>query len=265
MKRSLFCTAAVAAILSTAAAANAADQATPKTWDVTVGAGSVYAPRFDGAKKHRVVALPSFDIVSKDTIFVSTRDGVGANIVNNDLVKAGPVFKYNMGRRRADDRDALAGLDNVSGTVEGGGFFKYTPMPFLDASLEVRQGLGGHRGAIAELASNVLAPPLLSEKLFLSAGPRISFSDKNYNEAFYGVTAAEAARSGYARYAPKTGMRSYGLGAAARYELTGRIGLGLFAEYSRLTGPAADSPIVKGRDGSRTQSVFGTALTYSFN
>ncbi len=280
MERMLFPVAAFAAIFATSVAANAADKkatdkAAPKNWEVTIGGGVASAPRFEGAKKNRVAALPSLDIVWKDTVFVSTSrsvsanassvGGVGAYVVNNDLVKAGPIFNFNRGRNRSDDREALAGLNNVDGTVEGGGFLRYTPFAFLEAALEVRQGLGGHRGAIADFAVNVSAPPLLADKLFLSAGPRISFSDKNYNEKFYGVTAAEASRSRYARYEPKAGVRSYGLGAAAQYEVTDRIGLGFFAEFSRLAGPAADSPIVKGPFGSKSQTVVGTALTYRFN
>lgn len=117
---------------------------------------------------------------------------------------------------------------------------------------------------IAEWAADINAPPLLGETLFLSAGPRISASDQQYNQAFYGVTPIESAGSGYLAYNPGAGFRSVGVGAGAIYRVTETATFSVFAEYARLVGPAAKSPVVKGGGGSENQFTVGTALTYRF-
>jgi outer membrane protein len=233
-------------------------------WTVDVGASFIAAPRFDGSNRFLYLPLPYVGVNWRDTLFASIKDGVGANLYNTEVLKAGIIARPNFGRYRSNDRRYLTGLDDVDWTVEAGGFVKYTPFPFLTTSLEVRQGLGGHEGLIAEWSADLSAPPLLDDKLFLSAGPRVSASDQQYNEGFYGVTPTESARSGYAVYKPSAGFRSVGVGAGAIYRVTDTVTFSLFADYARLVGPAAKSPIVKGGGGSENQFTVGTALTYRF-
>jgi MipA family protein len=233
-------------------------------WTVDVGVSSIAAPRYDGAKRFMVLPLPYVGVAWRDTLFASIKDGVGANLYNTDVLKAGILARPNFGRYRANDRRSLTGLNDVDWTVEAGGFVKYTPLPFLATSLEVRRGVGGREGFIAEWSADISAPPLLDDKLFLSIGPRVSASDQQYNNAVYGVTATEAVRSGYAVYKPKGGLRSVGAGAGAIYRVTDQITFSLFADYARLVASAAKSPIVKGGGGSENQFTVGTALTYRF-
>lgn len=257
-------------VLSTVApwAALAADRQAAQTpapdWTVDVGASFIAAPRFDGSDRLLYLPLPYVGVNWRDTLFASIKDGVGANLWNTDILKAGVIARPNVGRYRSNDRRSLTGLNDVDWTVEAGGFVKFTPLPFLTTSLEVRQGVGGHEGLVAEWSADVSAPPLLDDRLFLSIGPRVSASNQRYNKRFYGVTAAEAARSGYAAYKPSAGFRSVGVGAGAIYRVTDTVTFSLFADYARLVGPAAKSPIVKGKGGSENQFTVGTALTYRF-
>jgi MipA family protein len=268
----LLCTvlaAAGAAFATTAArTALAADAQTPQAptpdWTVDVGASFIAAPRFDGSNRLLYLPIPYIGVTWRDTLFASIKDGVGANLYNTEVWKAGLIARPNFGRYRSNDRRYLTGLDDVPWTVEAGGFVKYSPFPFLTTSLEVRQGVGGHQGLIAEWAADFSAPPLLDDKLFLSIGPRVSASDKQYNESFYGVTPTESANSGYAVYRPSAGFRSVGAGAGAIYGVTDTVTFSLFADYARLVGPAAKSPIVNGGGGSENQFTIGTALTYRF-
>ena len=233
-------------------------------WTVDVGASFIATPRFEGSKRLLYLPLPYVGVTWRDTLFASIKDGVGANLYNTDLLKAGIVARPNFGRYRSNDRRHLTGLTDVDATVEAGAFVRYTPVPYLATSLEVRQGVGGHEGLVAEWSADLSAPPLLDDKLFLSVGPRVSASSQPYNRAFYGVTATESARTGYAAYRPSSGLRSVGVGTGAIYRVTDTVTFSLFADYARLVGPAAKSPIVKGKGGSENQFTVGTALTYRF-
>lgn len=270
---SLSCIVLASAVLASATPVTglAADRQAPQTpappmpdWTVDVGASFIAAPRFDGSKRLLYLPLPYVGVNWRDTLFASIKDGVGANLYNTEVLKAGIVARPNFGRYRSNDRRYLTGLDDVDWTVEAGGFVKYTPFPFLTTSLEVRQGIGGHEGVIAEWSADLSAPPLLDNKLFLSIGPRVSASNQQYNKGFYGITPTESARSGYAVYKPSGGFRSVGIGAGAIYRVTDTVTFSLFADYARLVGPAAKSPIVKGGGGSENQFTVGTALTYRF-
>ena len=55
-----------------------------------------------------------------------------------------------------------------------------------------------------------------------------------------------------------------GLGGAITWKATEKITTSLFAEYSKLLGPAADSSLVKQR-GSTNQFTIGASATYRFD
>ena len=60
------------------------------------------------------------------------------------------------------------------------------------------------------------------------------------------------------------GLYSAGVDATVRYNLTERISLRAFAEWNRLTGDAADNPLVQLR-GSEDQFQAGVGAAYKFN
>ena len=97
----------------------------------------------------------------------------------------------------------------------------------------------------------------------ISGGPRLSFASSDYFDAFYGVSATEAAASGLGEYHPGGGMKSAGVGGAVTWKTTDRITTSLFGEYARLTGPAADSSLVRER-GSPNQFTVGLSASYRF-
>jgi outer membrane protein len=108
------------------------------------------------------------------------------------------------------------------------------------------------------------APPLLNNRLFLSAGPRISYYDHSYAQAFFGVTPVQSVASDYAPFRPNYGVKS-GIALAAVYLVTNRVTWTAFGEFGRLSGDIANSPIVRGPYGSRNQYTVGSALTYRFD
>ena len=83
------------------------------------------------------------------------------------------------------------------------------------------------------------------------------------SESDIGVAPADAVPSGLPAYDPGGGIHAYGATASAITQFSPRWGLSAYAKYDRLTGDAADSPIVL-TYGSRDQISFGAGLTYTF-
>ena len=147
-------------------------------------------------------------------------------------------------------------------TVEIGGFAEYWVVPWLRTRAEVRQGIGGHSGIIGDVMADFVwrATPQLT----LSGGPRLTIASAAALNPYFGVDAAESIASGLPVYRVPGGIRSYGVGAQARYAWTQQWATHVYAEYDRLVGDVADSPIVRLR-GSRDQWTFGAGVTYTFD
>jgi len=61
---------------------------------------------------------------------------------------------------------------------------------------------------------------------------------------YFSIDAGQSAASGLPVYNAAGGMRSYGVGALARYEWSQRWATHFFVTYDRLTDAAANSPVV---------------------
>ena len=250
---------------------------TPKhDLDIRIDAGMTCAPAFLGSKKYQISAIPNINIKYKDKIFASIQDGVGYNVINNNGWRIGPIAKYTF--ERSDNGDnpfritggkthALHGLGNVDGTFELGGFVEYTWTEW-SFEAELRQGVNGHNGMASDINATYTkdihsilcdeAPPLI-----LSLGPHATIVNNTYNEAYFGVTALQSARSGLPRYTAGGGLLSYGFGASVILPLSEKISTTWAAGYDRIVGDAGDSPLVKQR-GSENQGTVGVFVSYSF-
>ena len=256
-----------------ASCAQAASGDSPADVTLDLGGGAILAPAFEGASKLRLLPIPYVSFDYKDTIFVSVQDGLGVNAINTRGLRAGPVLNVAFPRNRSDDNSALKGMDNIDAGLQAGAFVSYELTEGLSFALAARQmvtGLGieqnsrAPEGLSAEASVTVSAPPLLGEKLFLSAAPSISFYDKAYMDTYFGVSARESSKSGYKAYDPGGGVAKAGLSIVALYGLTDQISLSGFGQYERLLGDAAQSPLVRGSGGSADQFAAGATISYRF-
>lgn len=228
-------------------------------WHVTLGAGALYSPDYLGSDDYEVTPLPVFDIRYRDRLFLSSRDGLGANLLDSGNLRAGPVLKYRH-RRDQDDNRALRGLGDVDAAGEAGAFVHYDLRPF-SMGAEVRQGFGGHDGVVSDFF--VAWSSLLGERTKITAGPSLTLASRDFTDSYFSINNAQAARSSYSAYDADGAFVSYGLNAAITYQLSDGWALGGFAGIGRIEGDAADSPIVD-QAGSATQARVGLSLGYSF-
>jgi outer membrane protein len=230
-------------------------------WVIVAGAGGLYSPDYEGSDDSEFRALPYLSIRYQDWLSLSVPEGLKAAIVNENGFKAGVVLGYRFDRD-ASDNIALAGWGDVDGAFEAGLFaeYRFGPVRF---EADVRQDLSGaHEGLIAK-ASLRYAVRLGSA--MLSAGPQVTWADDNYTQTYFGLTPAQAASAvlPYAPYAADGGVKDYGLGAMVMVPLDEQWTVTGLLSVSRLTGDAADSPIVAVH-GSETQFTAGVFVGYRF-
>jgi outer membrane protein len=238
------------------------DDAPPPKWTVEIGAKLLATPVFPGSNNLSLLPLPAGAIRYRDIAYLSDRDGAGVRLWSDDHWELGLAGSLSAGRVRTDHKKALFGLRSVDAAPEIGGFANYAFADNVSASLQVRHAIGGYDGFIAELSAD-WDIAVKNDRLTLSLGPRLTWHDANYTRAYFGVTPIEALISRYPAYAPGSSWEA-GAGVTADFALTEHLNLQAYADYYRLMGDAADSPIVTGPYGSRGQLTLGTSLTWRF-
>lgn len=244
-------------------------------WQVTLGAGSLHAPTYEGDDDYAVSILPNIQFNYADRFFASVQDGAGYNWIQSESLSAGPIGRVRFSRKDDGDQSFavsgagtsdLVGLGDVDTSFELGGFLRYRSGPW-SAGAELRQAVSGHEGLALDLnagAGGVITgfgPPII-----WSAGPRVKIVDESYNAAYFGVTPAQSAGSGLPVYEAGGGAARYGVGALGLIPLDRdfKWSVVTFAGYDRLTGDSGDSPLVTLR-GDADQFSAGVFISYTFD
>ena len=225
-----------------------------------IGLGAQIVPSFPGSNDIRVGPLVKVSRARGDEPFeFSAPDQTfGVPLVKVGRFSLGPALGY-VGSRKASDVGAA--LPKIGFTVEAGAFAQYAASGHFRLRAEGRQGIGGHKGSIADLGADYVARD--GDQWLVSLGPRVTLADGRYERAYFGVRAADSGPSGLPAYAPRGGIEAAGAAMTGLRQLTPEWGLYGYAKYARLLGDAADSPIIR-RLGSRDQLSGGLALTYTF-
>ncbi|UPK24985.1 MipA/OmpV family protein [Bradyrhizobium sp. 195] len=232
-------------------------------WTVMVGIGGQYMPDFVGSKDGKFLPIPIFAIRRAGSVdqFRGPRDSASIALLDVGNFRAGPAFKY-VSSRKSSKYAELTGLGDVKAAYEVGGFVEYYPVDWLRLRSELRQGIGGHTGTVADISADVIVP--LIQRLTISAGPRFTWKSTKATAPYFGVDTAQALASGLPRYDAKGGAHSVGFGSQISYRINPQWEVHAYVEYEKLLGDAADSPLVKLR-GSSNQTTVGLGASYSFD
>ncbi|NRG17021.1 MipA/OmpV family protein [Rhizobiales bacterium] len=269
MPRSLVTRACLAAAtLATASVAQAQDgylapedrPLPQKQYVLDLGGGAIVQPRYPGADDYLVYPFP---IIAVGRFYLP---GLG-QIVDGDVVKRGfffyPSFDFN-GERKASDSSDLTGTRTVDWALElglGAGY-RYD---WLRGFVELRQGINGHHGQVADFGIDVITNPL--DRLEFSIGPRASWASEDYMDTYFGVTPGEAAASGgiLTSYDPDAGFKTVGVAARASYAWTDNTTFHLQGGWDRFVGDAEDSPIVSRGDDDQFSIGIGVSYRFGFD
>lgn len=236
------------------------DLITSDRLEVTVGAGPVYAPTYDGSDnmEFRVGALAN---VKYKGLQISGSE-LSVGFLDFDGISIGPVLSFNFGRDEDDDPD-LAGLGNVGTAVEVGAYIAYQVIPnTMVARLRVRKDIAsGHGGTLVDLDARYRLFEAADWTVSAVGGTR--WASKDFMDSFFGIDPAQAAASGYGPYDAGSGFKHVNLGLVGTRSMGDNWRLRAVASYRRLLSDAADSPIVK-QSGSADQFTTGLFALYAF-
>jgi outer membrane protein len=226
---------------------------------VRVALGPQLTPSYPGADG---VSLRPFGDLSRAKgdepfVFEAADDSFSVTLLTLDKLQIGPAIGFEGNRSGRDTDGALPG---VGFTVEVGGFAQYDLGDSLRLRGEVRQGVGGHHGLVANIGADYVARR--GDDWLFSIGPRVTLTNDRYNRAFFGVAPGQAT-SGLPAYDARGGVEAVGVTAGYLRQFGAHWGVYGYAKYDRLVGDAAGSPVVA-RYGSKDQPSVGLALTYSF-
>lgn len=225
-----------------------------------VSLGPQIYPASPGADEMRIGAYVDVDRARGDEpfAFAAADDSFDVTLARAGGFSVGPVANWLWARKSEDVGGALP---KVGFSFEAGGFAEYELGDNFRLRGELRKGLSGHDGLTGVIGADAILRD--RDQWLFSIGPRVTWSNDTYHDAYFSVTPADAEASDLPAYDAGAGIQAVGVIAGFLTQLTPRWGLVTYAKYDRLVGDAADSPVVR-TYGSRDQLSGGLALTYTF-
>lgn len=227
----------------------------PRKWRVVLGAGLIDAPRFPGANSCETGIVPLIH-ASYGSFFAGV-GGVGYNVYRDQSWRFAASVAPSRGRKESDDSH-LQGLGDIDSTVKGRLIASYRTGKLV-ARADLSSDLAGrHQGTVLRTDFFGVFRPV--DKLFVFAGPGLSWADKKYTQSYFDVTSTQSANSGLSQFEAGPGVNAirFSLGAFARFDQHW-FGVATWST-SRLQGDAASSPITE----RRTQNQMLAAVAYLF-
>lgn len=231
------------------------------TWQVEFGLGSAWMPGAPGVRRYRLQTGPAIDIRYKDVAFLSSGEGLGANLFSFRHISVGGAFTYDLGRSPSRDRKVLEGLGTIHATPE----FKIFATTVLSEAvpltirMDVRKQLTGPEGYIGDIGA-YMPMPGSSRKFVWFVGPTLTLASTRFMNSYFGVSHAQTKTTAFKYYKARGGLRSAGIGLSGDYFVTPHFIVNFDAAYSRLLGSAAQSPITQ----TPNEGILALALLYKF-
>ena len=125
-------------------------------WDIRIGAGARYAPKYEGSDEMKTRALPLIDIRWKDRVFLNPRDGLGVRVYDEGGLTVSAGVGYAFGRDESDG-DALRGMGDIDETAAANLILKYD-LGLVTPYAGVSRHLGGSGGTLVKAGVGAVAP-----------------------------------------------------------------------------------------------------------
>lgn len=209
-------------------------------WKITLGVGAAYAPKYEGSDKLEAGAVPMISVGYGD-VFSADFSGATLNLLNQNGFRLGIKGGWEAGRKEKDDKKNLRGLGDIKAGGVVGGVIAYGMEPF-EIYAKVDKTIGGSEGLTATVGASVSHKV---DQFILGADLSATWADDNHMKSYFGVTAAQSARSGLRRYDAKAGFKRIDASASISYMMTENWTITGTGGVGFLLGDAKDSPVVK--------------------
>jgi len=223
-----------------------------------LGLAVVSGTQYRGSDERRTQVFPAIDYQWHNGWFAGVANGIGYNASRRPELQYGARLTADFGRDESRS-EALRGMGSIDPQAELGLFFNRLWAPGWGLTSSLRQGSGNQRqGVVLDLGGFHSLPLGPRSRLGLGAG--VHWVNADYMQEYFGVTAAQAARTGYAVSLPGAGWRNVNVNLGLTHRLDARTLLVAGLTRSTLLGAARDSVLT--RESSSTSGVL--ALSYAF-
>ncbi|MEO8618580.1 MAG: MipA/OmpV family protein [Sphingomicrobium sp.] len=243
---------------------------------VTLALGGAYVPDYEGSDDYEFTPfgairgrLGGFSFNTRGTylyVDLLRRPDSGVDFDFGPIVgvrrertsKVDDVFVRTLGKRKtAIEVGAFAGVSFHGLT---------NPYDTLSLRVDAVHDIGNaHKSTVITPAIDFGTP--LSRRTYVGASISADFVTNKYADYYYANPFVAIGPDAIAANNPSGGMKNWRIGALVNQSITGDLthGLSIFggANFSRLVGDIADSPIVADR-GSRSQWQLATGLAYTW-
>ena len=230
--------------------------ARPAETAIRVGAVALSGQRYQGSNEQKVSVVPGIFFQAPNGLFADPLNGIGYSFEPQGSLQYGLRVNLETGR---SVEDALPGFEKIKARANPGAYANYTVNDKLTLRSALRLGMG-------EAADGRLIHLGASYKVYqagffgVSLNASIKYADSNYMQSYFGVSPTQSAASGLTAYQPAAGFTAAKVGLTAATPLSREIFVFVNASLQRLTGDAANSPIVN----KKTQPTAFIGGVYSF-
>lgn len=231
-----------------------AQEAGSSDWNGSIGVLALGAPAYPGANNEHGYIYPFGNVIYKNEWFFRTDSipgasirGLGAYLYHQNGWELTLSLAPSLEEREASDDPRFHNLGDVGPTVRGAfaasyqhDWWKISTAITRDLSESKKEGVTG--------GMDFTATYNYSPSLSFRAGPGFTYANAEYMRTFYGVSNAQSQASGLPVYNADGGVSNVHIGAGVNYHFGGKWDLGTFVTQSRLTGDAANSPIIETRN-----------------
>lgn len=259
-RNEVFAVAAMLGIVCSPISANAVD------WTVGLGAG--VAPDYEGSEDYEAVPLWNLaadDLYHPDTYVRIFGPRLRSNLIPHENFRLGLAGEY-VAKRDDVENDTVDSLQSTDEGVMLGVLLGYDFNLSADRVLgvefeprwDVEDSIGGQfTGRLTYLA------PFGDGSWIFGASAETTYASGAYMSEYFGIDAADAARSGLNNYNADADFKDAGLGATLTYKFADNWNVTGLATLKRLLGDAEDSPVVDD-EGNEYQFFGGLAINYGF-
>jgi MipA family protein len=222
-------------------------------WSGHLGLGAATAPTYDGSPNRRGTAIPMLALTYRDPnlgTFDLGQRGLAWIFIEKPMFQLGVALGADPGRKAGKVKrgssfpvpgdERLVGMGDIKASAEYGVLASAGPLEIF-----AHQAIGdrGHGGT--QIDMNISCPIPITKALGLRFGGGLTWADRRYMQAYFGVTAAQAAASRFAAFTPEAGLRAANVSLGAEYKLSESWRVQAQASGSRLLGDAKNSPIAE--------------------
>lgn len=259
--KKIFVSAVLGMVLLTPSNAQAKSYKKAGSWNISLGAGGIYAPEYLGSDEYKFSAIPNIMVKYEDVFEISQR-GLKIAALKSNNFNLGIKSSYDRGRDE-DDSSILKGLGDVDGSAEVGLYANYK-IGSIKIGIDAKKSIGdGHDGLLASLYLS--KGYKISNKVFANTKLSSTWADNKYMDSYFGINNKQSQNSAYQikEYNPNSSIRDVSLDLSLNQKIGTSYSARYFVKYMYLTQDASDSPLVD-KYGNENQFIAGISFGYDF-